>query len=228
MLRYTGPLPLPVPDYNDGSRVYTTIPRRYPGDKPHHEYSECALAPAMYRRIQNTPNFPQPVSLPVELQPTPGVLEEKLNAVEVKPVVGKGQGIFTRRDIPMGTFLFAERPLLVASAGIPIPSCRAQAPGLPVSDEKRYMRNLEGQHYILERAVSRMLPANQQAFMALANVFSSDTQINGIAQTNVCDLEEDISELHGLLTIQILMSNISAGGEYLVGVFDVASRFNHR
>jgi len=158
MLRYTGPLPLPLPDYNDSSRVYTTIPRRYPGDKSHHEYSECALSPAMYPCIQNTPNFPQPVPLPVEPRPTPGVLEEKLNAVEVKQVEGKGQGIAARRNVLMGTFLFAERLLLVASAGIPIPFCGTQIPGLPPSYEEECKRNLEGQHRILERGVSGRLP----------------------------------------------------------------------
>lgn len=89
----------------------------------------------MHRRIQNTPNFPQPVLLPVELQPILGVLEEKLNAIEVKLVEGTVQGIFTRRDLPMGAFLFAERPLLVASAGIPIPFCDTQVPGLALSEE---------------------------------------------------------------------------------------------
>jgi len=51
-----------------------------------------------------------------------------------------------------------------------------------------------------------MLPANQRAFMALANAFRSDTRVNGIAHTNVCDLEEDTSQLHSLFTMRVLMS----------------------
>ena len=196
----------PQVDYNGGSRIYTTIPRREPGDKPHHEYFECALSPAMYHHIQNTLNFPQAFPLPLKLQLIPGVLEEKLNAVELMLVEGKEQGIVARRDISTSMFLFAKRPLLAASPDFLIPFCGTPFPGLPPSDphEEEYMRNLDGQHRTLERAASRVLSKNQQASMALANAFPCDTQVNGIAETNVCNLEEDTGELHGLFTMRVL------------------------
>ena len=94
-----------------------------------------------------------------------------------------GKGVFATRDIPMGGFIFSERPLLVIPSGLS-ESTLVDINEYNLADYTKIMLFQREQQ--LEVAVGRMEPDKRSKLIVLANSHSEDGSgpISGIVRTN--------------------------------------------
>jgi hypothetical protein len=134
------------------------------------DHSEWITHGATKPRVFDAPGFPKRVPKPTGGAP----------ACEVKMTPNMGMGVFATRDIKFGELVFAERPLLVKPMN-------ANALELVIPMGSKYNGFIfREEEKVLEAAVSRMSPANQAAFRALANSHTEDGSgpLAGICRTN--------------------------------------------
>ncbi|KIY53236.1 SET domain-containing protein, partial [Fistulina hepatica ATCC 64428] len=172
--------------------VFTTVPSQ-PLDlsKSTNEdgRTECILInPKIKRAIFTYPGFP-------DLVPRP-----RRKMYTIQDTSHMGLGMFAACDIKMGELILAERPLLFAPAFIIF----GTSDSLPshYTEEQTMQKMLVAWENEVSRAVSRMLPDDRAAYLALANCHKEDGSgpLFGIIQTNcfeVGDYRQDNNDHFG-------------------------------
>lgn len=151
--------------------VITTIPRSAPHARDPDGHSEWIVYEPTTAKILNAPGYPRPTPKP-----------RRPDMFVVKSTPNKGLGIFATCDIGVNELIFSERPLLVhpIALGCPdyYPSGFTQA-----MKQQIILMNYER---LIERAVGRMSPEDQECFKSLANCHAQDGSgpLFGICRTN--------------------------------------------
>ncbi|KAF8876961.1 hypothetical protein BD779DRAFT_127784 [Infundibulicybe gibba] len=133
-------------------------------------WSECLVTNKIKAKILSTPGFPTPLVRP-----------PRAHRIDSSP--GKGLGIFATRDLDMGDLIHVERPLLV------IPSCtthvKVKCPQGWSEEQVEWAKLFEWDKQCY-RALERLEPEAQGAYLSLANVHTEDGTgtTHGILRTN--------------------------------------------
>lgn len=152
-------------NYAPNLYIYTTVPpieigtRRedFPGG-----WAEAFVSGHVKRMIYNEPGFPR-----VPLTPTGGK-----KAYRISEAGQKGLGMFATRLIRAGDLILDERPMLFVPASS-LGSQYSQSITQFTAEEQRRII-LHEQEKAVKIAFDRMLPQDQEAFMALANSHEHD------------------------------------------------------
>uniref|UniRef100_A0A8H7Y1I2 SET domain-containing protein n=1 Tax=Psilocybe cubensis TaxID=181762 RepID=A0A8H7Y1I2_PSICU len=163
-------------DYSKDAIVVTTIPSVIYGDPPDPDgNSEWIVMGPTKQLVLKAPGYPRAVPK------TTG-----LPAYEVRLTQDMGFGIFATRDIEVGELIFAERPLLVMPVNFKLLAADVPLPDNFEDIHATQMAILLQSEKVIEYAVARMTPGNQEAFKALANMHTEDGSgpLAGIVRTN--------------------------------------------
>ncbi|KAF8875756.1 hypothetical protein BD779DRAFT_1475919 [Infundibulicybe gibba] len=164
-------------------------------------WSECLVTNKIKAKILSTPGFPTPLVRP-----------PRAHHIDSSP--GKGLGIFATRDLDMGDLIHVERPLLV------IPSCtthvKVKCPQGWSEEQVEWAKLFEWDKQCY-RALERLEPEAQGAYLSLANVHTEDGTgtTHGILRTNGFGIDG-------------LADTVGTSEAPYIGVCKEFSRANHR
>ncbi|TCD67262.1 hypothetical protein EIP91_000339 [Steccherinum ochraceum] len=153
-------------DYADQQMIATSMPPLYEPDgklstkMPKDGVSECYISGYMKRKIASTPGIGARIP------------QCKEKVYEVAASYGKGLGMFATRDLKMGDFILAERPLLIVPSKQVTARQGAIPTGLTMQQIKKTL--MQDTEVVYKCLVDRMEPPQHAAFMALANCHLTD------------------------------------------------------
>lgn len=185
--------PLAIPDDPD-QYVCTTQPASAASHDSPDGWTECFITARAKALLLAQPGWPAPL---------PALPSPPLHVVRTKPE--RGLALYATRAIPRGALIFAERPLLLVTMGMPKPPCDEG-----MTREQFIFATLSYAEKLMEQVFSRMTPERQAAYMALKNAHTEDGSgpILGRIRTN------------GF--------GVDIGRETYSATCDILSRANHR
>ena len=89
-------------DYPENVYCLTALPQPLTDEVERDGWTECYCTGWFKQKVLSTPGFPSRIARPQRIM------------YEMREVAGRGQGLFATEDIPAGTLVIAERPLLIA------------------------------------------------------------------------------------------------------------------
>ncbi|KAG7094836.1 hypothetical protein E1B28_005645 [Marasmius oreades] len=161
-------------------------------------WTECMVTPAIKREILSTPGYPKPLNRP------------PVKRQHIAQSSHGGLGVFATVDLKVGDLIFSERAIMILSPKIYMPS-NFPAHFTTFQMQQAALCQKEKQ---IELVFGRLYTEHKKAYMALWNSHKEDGSgpLLGIFRTNAFRVEcyEDDEQ------------------DAYVGVWNEASRFNHR